>query len=317
VPDLTDPATGGPLPGRETEWVVFTSYRVSIAQQDRDWPAAHALQQALIAWDREQAEDALTARPKKLDDRRRSDIRNLATDIERLGRMRLQQGQRGCVQHFLESIGLFKRIGDRHGEAIVAFNLGHAYKGIPELRDLDEAERWYKRAIGLLDESDTLGRARTTAQLGAVALQRFIEARNADTAPRQLARHLNDAVEAYVQALQLFPPHATGDLAVIHQEFGNVYQETGDIGRALSHYQKSIQYRERQDNRYDAGQVRHNAAVALMKAGRRHDALLYAHAALRDYQAVGPGGAAKADQERQLITYLEHGPPNEPSTNPV
>ena len=83
--------------------------------------------------------------------------------------------------------------------------------------------------------------------------------------------------------------------------------QAGDTATALGHYQKAIHYRERQDDRYGAGWARHAAAITLADAGRRHDALLYARAALRDYEAVGPGAAARADQARQLITRLETG----------
>ena len=74
------------------------------------------------------------------------------------------------------------------------------------------------------------------------------------------------------------------------------------------HYQQAIQYCERQDNRYGAGQSRYNAAITLADAGRNRDALLYAQAALRDFQAVGPGAAADAERARQLITQLEQEP---------
>ena len=96
--------------------------------------------------------------------------------------------------------------------------------------------------------------------------------------------------------------------------WATIYGDAGDIATALGHYQKAIHYRERQDDRYSAGWARHAAAITLANAGRRHDALLYARAALRDYNAVGPGAAAMADQARQLITALEHEPPNEHNT---
>ena len=101
---------------------------------------------------------------------------------------------------------------------------------------------------------------------------------------------------------------------MFHHGLGNIYSEAGDTATALGHYQRAISYRERQDDRYGAGWARHDAASALADAGRQHDALLYARAALRDYQAVGPGAAARADSARQLITALEHEPPNEHNT---
>ena len=58
--------------------------------------------------------------------------------------------------------GSAQRIGDRAAEAVAAFNLGHAYKDLPALRDLDAAERWYRRSLELDDPRDRLG-ARASA----------------------------------------------------------------------------------------------------------------------------------------------------------
>ena len=52
IPEFTDPATGGPRPGREQHWAMLTGYRLGIARQARDWPAARQLQDAAIAWRR-------------------------------------------------------------------------------------------------------------------------------------------------------------------------------------------------------------------------------------------------------------------------
>ena len=59
TPEFIDPATGGPLPGREDQWSLITSYRVRLARAARDWPAATRLQHTLITWDRDRAAAAL------------------------------------------------------------------------------------------------------------------------------------------------------------------------------------------------------------------------------------------------------------------
>ena len=147
VPEFTDPDTGGPHPGREDHWALLTSYRVRIARQARDWPAARQLQNAVIAWHRERAAAALATPAEQLDDRQRTRISNLAAVVGELGQILWGQGDPGCVQPYQEAIGLFQRIGDRHGESTAAFNLGHAYSDpdIPALRDLGQAEQWYQR----------------------------------------------------------------------------------------------------------------------------------------------------------------------------
>ena len=86
--------------------------------------------------------------------------------MSELGQIQREQGQAGCVEAYQEAVDLSQRIGDRPGEAIVAFNLGHAYTDIPALRDLAQAERWYRRSLELRDERDRLGRGKCLSQLG-------------------------------------------------------------------------------------------------------------------------------------------------------
>jgi len=314
VPEFTDPATGGPLPGREHQWATLTSYRVRIAQAARDWLAARQLQDAVIAGRRQQAAAALSAPAQELDDQQGDQIHNLAVALSDLGDILREQDDPGCVQPYTEAIQVYQRIGARHGESIVAFNLGHAYKDIPALRDLDQAERWYQRSTELLEEHDNLSRARNTAQLGNIAHERFRDAQAVGAPSEQLLRYLNETAEAYSKALGMLPANAVRDLAVTHQALGGTYGYMGDTVRALEHHQQAIQYWEREDNRYGAGWARFSVAVFLMEAGRRDDALLYARAALRDFEAVGPGAASRADQVRQLIAELEHEPADEHDT---
>jgi tetratricopeptide (TPR) repeat protein len=243
--------------------------------------------------------------PQQLNDRQRNQIRNLAVDLEQLGHILRQQDDPGCLQPYHEAMELAQQISDRGEEAVVAFNLGHAYKGIPDLRDLGQAQHWYQQALDLFGEHDTLNRAKIAGQLGIVAYQRFRDARDAGADQETLLGYLNDAARAHHQALDLFPADAVNEHAVAHSQLGVIYSEAGDTDQALAHYRKAIHYHERQDNTYRAGQSRFNAALALAQAGRRHDALLYARAALRDFQTVGLGAATDAEQTRQLITELE------------
>jgi tetratricopeptide (TPR) repeat protein len=314
VPEITDSATGGPLPGREQHWTMLTSYRVLIARDARDWPAARQLQDAAITFDRQQVAAALATPPAELDDRQRNQIRNLAVDLFDLGKILRDQDDPGCVQPYTEAMELYQRIGHRHGEGAVASELGHAYKDIPALRDLDQAEHWYQRDLELVEEHDTLGHARNAVRLGNIAYERFDDAFDAGAPEEELLGYLNDAAGAYYRALELTPDDAADDLAVAHGVLGNVYHRAGQVGQALAHYVKSIQYDERQDNRYRAGGTRLNAAIALAGAGRRHDALLYARAALRDLEALGFGAVPAADGARQLITELGQEAAHEPDS---
>jgi tetratricopeptide (TPR) repeat protein len=306
VPEFTDLATGGPLPDREQHWSLLTEYRISFASYDLDWSTARQLQESIVAWRRQRAAAALSTPDEDLGDQQCTEIRNVAVALEQLGHILRQQDNSGCLKPYAEAMELHQRIGYRYGESFVALNLGHAYKDVTVLRDLDKAEHWYRCATETLEEQDTVRRGEYTGQLGDLAYERFRSARPANAPKDQLLGYLNDAIVAYTRALALLPDHAVKNLAVIHHGLGNVYGEVGDTIHALAHYQQAIQHREHEGNRFQAGIQRYNAAIVLRTAGRPEDALLYVQAALRDYEAAGPGAASLADQARQLVVLIEH-----------
>jgi tetratricopeptide (TPR) repeat protein len=96
-------------------------------------------------------------------------------------------------------------------------------------------------------------------------------------------------------------PDAAISLAVTHDQLGLVYGVTGDLDRALSHYQQSIRYQEIRGNVFDATQTRCNVALTLANAGRLHDARLYSAAALRNYETYGDRAADKIQKTQQLL----------------
>jgi tetratricopeptide (TPR) repeat protein len=308
IPVLTDPATGGPRPGLEEQWAVLTGYRIGVAKDLRQWDTVQQLAQALIAWRRQHAAEALTTVPEQLNETQWTQVHNLSAQLQELGQILREQGDPGCIEPYREAMELAERIGDRVQEARVAFDLGNVYSTIPAHRNLDQAQHWYQYADQLFGEDDTLNRAKTTVQLGNVVYERYRDALDAGAEQETLLRWLNDAASAYQRALNLIPPGAVNELAVAHGALGVIYDGSGHADRALAHHQKAIYYNELQDNTYGAGVIRLNAAAGLARAGRRHDALLFARAALRDFETVGPGAAAKAERTRQLITDLEQEP---------
>jgi tetratricopeptide (TPR) repeat protein len=305
TPDFVDPATDGPRPGREEEWNIVTEYRVRLAQEARRWAEAERLQRVCVEWDRQRAAASLALPVDALDAAGRNAIRSLAVSLGQLSDIQREQGRPDCATTSQEAIALYQRIDDRATEAIRAFNLGHAYMNLPGLRDLDEAGRWYRRSLALRDPQDRLGRGRCTGQLGYVAWERFKDARAAGQPEAALLRHLNDAAGFYYQALDLLPPNAVDDLAVTHNQLGNVYDDAGDLERALRHWRESIRYEEAQGNQYGAGQTRFNVALTLANAGRLADALDYAQAALRDFEPYGAGAAADIEDTQRLIADIQ------------
>ena len=343
VPDFVDPATDGPRPGREGGWAFVTEYRVELARQVRDWAEAERLERLGMDWARRRAEevvnrhsggvalpvvthepqaggselppappaeplafrDRLAAVLTGLSDNDRNAIRSLAASLHELGQIERERQEPGCIASYEESLDLAEWIGDHAGAASCAFNLGTAYKNIPAIRDLDQAESCYRRSLGLFDEHDRLGRAKCQYQLGAVALARFQMAKDAGEPEAALLAHLNAALQAYQEGLKLIPENAVDDRAVVHNQLGEIYRIAGDIDRALPHYRESIRYEELQGNTYGAATTRRNVAVALAQSGRFLDARDYARAARDGYASYGTAAAADLRKAEEFIEMIE------------
>jgi tetratricopeptide (TPR) repeat protein len=314
VPDFVDPATDGPLPGREDLWSAVTEYRVRLARESRHWDEAERLQRLRVDWDRRRADEASgvsfqLAKPRKLEAYAtcadRNSIRTLATSLHELGEIQRERQQPECVAAYEESLAVAEAIDDRAVTAICAFNLGTTLKGVPAIRDLPKAEQWYRRSLELHDEEDRVGRGRCLGQIGAVAFGRFKESREAGEPEAELLRHVDEAVQSYQQALELLPDNAVNDLAVTHSQLGAIYGDVGDFDRALPHCRNAIRYEEAQGNQYGAAQTRFNVAIDLAQSGRLSDARQYALAALRDFQSYGDRAADDVADTEQLLAHID------------
>jgi tetratricopeptide (TPR) repeat protein len=305
VPNFVDPTTDGPLPGREEEWSLVTGYRVGLAMEAMNWPEAERLQGKRVAWDRQCASGSLAVPTDRLDSAALNRIRALAVSVEALGHIRREQDQAECVAAYEEALLLAQRIGDDARAAISAFNLGHAYLELPRLRDLDRAERWYRRSLEQVPKNDWLGQARCHNQLGRVAHERFEQARSSGKPEVEPHRLIDGALREYHTALDLLPPSATSDLAVTHHQLGVVYSDAGDLDRALHHYRESIRLAEMHGDFYGAASTRYNVALALASAGRLRDALEYSYSALSIYQTYGDRLSKQLARTYRLIAELQ------------
>lgn len=305
VPDFVDPATDGPLPGREEQWGLITEYRVFVASDARQWDEAERLLRVWVDWERRRTAKAVAALDGQLDESHLDAIQSLGSALHTLGQLQLQQGDPGCISTLTEAMELAERIDDRPHAAVAAFNLGHAYKNVPALRDLAQAERWYRRSLELVDERDRLGRAKCVGQLGQIAYEHFKEARAGGLPERQQMSLLDDTLQFYHQALDLLPPDAANDLAVTHGMLGSIYGDAGDLNRALMHYREAIRYTEAADNVYEAATHHFNAAIDLSNAGRLDDALAHARAALSSFSTFGDSAAADSQETQGVIAMIE------------
>jgi len=304
VPDFVGP-NDQPRPGREAQWGLVTEYRMRLAMESRQWAQAERLQHLRVEWERTAAQPALHAT--NVDDvpSGRHRVRTLAVSVSQLGDILREQGKVECIEAYTEASELYQRNGNRPNEAIAAFNLGHAYKDLPTVRDLAQAEYWYRRSLELRDERDRLGRGKCLTTLGDVTYEHFKETRAHQQPETELGLHFNTALKFYQQALALLPPNAVDDLAVTHNQLGNIYGDVGDFARALPHYQESIRYKEAAGNHYHAATARYNVALTFLRQGRRADARDYAHAALRGFELYGDGAADMIEETKALLRKIE------------
>ncbi|HEV2253432.1 MAG TPA: tetratricopeptide repeat protein [Streptosporangiaceae bacterium] len=297
VPEFTDPVTGGPRPGREEQWPVVTDFRVRLARDYRDWDTALRLQQAIVDVERERAAgQELTS----------NTARALSVALESLGHILRERRLPESAGLYLEALDLCTRVSDRPGQATIAFNLGHVYKNITELRDLDQAERWYQQSLDLRAAEDRLGRAKTLGQLGATEYERFeADRQRSQTSPEGLVQRLGEALRLYQSALDLLPGDAVAELATAHGQLAAIYDAAGDSAQAIRHYQESIGRWETAGDQYQAALVRRNLAVVFRENGRPNDSRQYLIAALQGFTTLGPGAAEDAEETRQLLDDLE------------
>jgi tetratricopeptide (TPR) repeat protein len=303
-PDYIDPATDEPLPGREDMWNVINSYRVQIAIGTRDWPTGIRLQHASVVWSRERAAAALATPDRQLTSLDRHQLHTLATSVWFLGDILQEQSDPDCLPHYEEALGLFQRIGNRTEEANVAIELGNVYLQFPKLRDLDQAERWYRHSLDRRADHDRLGQAKALGSIATATYMRFCDARVAGAAAPVALEHLNAALRGYHQALGLIPDGDLETRAGVHHQLGLMYSEGRATRQALHHYQQSVIHQEARGDIYDAGRSRNDIAHLLRDDGNMGDALLYARAALHDFQRVGPGAADLLAETQQLIADL-------------
>jgi tetratricopeptide (TPR) repeat protein len=307
VPDFVDPATDGPLIGREESWSIITQHRIELARRARRWDEAERLLGARVDWNRKRAEPVLVKPPDEIDDVQRNVIRSLAASLYDLGQIQRELGQAECVAVYEESLVLAEKIGDRAVAATCAYSLGHAFKGfsIPGLQDLARAEHWYRRSLALRDEQNRLGRARCLTELGSVAYERLKDATAAEEPESVLMSHFRDAEKFYGEALTLSPQNAVHHLAVTHHQFGNLYADVGNFEGALTHWQNSLRCEETSGNLYGAAMTRVSIASGLLMTGRLEDAKEYALAALRNYETFGDLATSEIQRTQELLEQIE------------
>ena len=301
VPDFIDPASGEPLVGREHYWSLVTEYRVRLAVEERNWVEGERLQRLCVDWHRQRANVASGGS----DESRHHAIQGLPTSLQSLGDIQREQGDPTCATTFREALDLATANGDAKVQANCAFQLGNVFLGLAELRNLDEAERWYRMCHDLVIPNDKFVRGMCIANLGSIALERFRDARTAKRPAEELASHLAEAARLYKQAFDVLPAIAVRERGIVHTALGVIYNDAGDIDRAHHHYRQSIQYADKTGDIFHAGKMRYEFAFALWQRDRLTDARVYAEAALANFQTFGHRAADNIRETELLIAAID------------
>jgi tetratricopeptide (TPR) repeat protein len=222
-----------------------------------------------------------------------------------VGVIQREQHSPACAATFHEALDLAKRIDDATIQAACAFNLGHACKDIADLRNLDEMEGWYRMSLDLHAPNDGHGRAQCLAQLGGVAFERFKDAETAKRPAGELKRRIEEAAQLCREALDMAPASAVTTRGIIHGQLGVIYQNAGNIDRALHHFQEDIRSSEKTGDIFRACETRLRVTLALCKANRLCDARAYAEAALANFRTFGGRAADEIQKIEHLIAAID------------
>lgn len=305
APYFVVPETDGPIPGREEQWPLMAQFRVRLAQSERKYAKALRIQTTLVEFRRQRAGPFLEFEPSAWNASQRNDIRSLESSLGDLADIQRHLSSSDCIKSYRECLSLSERIGEARTAAIRGYNLGLAYKDIAEVKDLDEAARSFKHALRLCGQEDRMGRSKCMGGLGSVALSRYDEAVKLGRPPGEINVLLQQSLTLYLESLDLTPADAISDLAVSHHQLGNTYQHLREFREAKAHYDMSIRYQETQGNVFGAGEARRNVAIMFANTGQFTNALLYAEAALRNFETYGEHATENIEKTKGLIAYTE------------
>jgi hypothetical protein len=295
LPLFADPATDLPLAGREAHWSTFTDGRVRAALHLGDFAGAERLQRLCLQWDHDRTAPILEKleHKKQLQDEDVHEVNRLALSYQLLADILRDQGKSECVEMYRESIRLQR---DREQKGFALFHLGNAYVSIPDVLDLDAAERCCKEALGLVVAAYTY--AACLGLMGRIEYERFLTDRRQGKPGKDLIDLLKKAEKYFLGALQRLPADALADLGASHNMLGIIYGEiTGLQEQAKAQYQDAIRYYEQARMTAEARSVRYNMARLLVENNKLNDAYEFAKAGLRD--------AARAEDQNLFLELIQ------------
>ena len=186
-----------PLPGCELWWSFVMDHRLRIALEDQDVETGEPI--ALLVKAHEERQTAGIPRKPgfRYNEAQRRALNDLAIATGRLADVLRQKEDAKCVALNEEAIALYELIGEKTAIAIRELNLGHCYKNVPSIRDLEAAEKHYRLAIDNYPENDALARSQAVAQISMTWLDAIRERGEDKPLPQKLKEKLAETIEQY------------------------------------------------------------------------------------------------------------------------
>src|SRR6266536_1443775 len=210
-----------------------------------------------------------------------------------LGQGTLEQRRKG-IEKYQEALELYRRAGDRGGEAETLHNIGLVYSSFGETR---KALEKYNEALPIRRAAgDRRGEAATLHNLGVVY--------------RALGE-TQKALEKYNEALPI--RRAAGDRrgeATTLHSIGEVYRALGETGKALEKFNEALSLRRAVGDRRGEAQTLNSIGAVYRSLGETGKALEIYNEALPLFQLIGERtgeavallGIARVEQQRGNLT---------------
>ncbi|NJO50900.1 MAG: ATP-binding protein [Leptolyngbyaceae cyanobacterium RM2_2_4] len=306
--DFIDQTTLLPMSGRKQMWHVVVGHYTLLAERTGQLEQLEQAEKMLLNVVNDLLPQVceITKDSVKLKDPKCYNVvQSLAITKEAIGRISYQRGKDVCLSLFQEALSLCEKIHDKMEQAILFFQMGHAYLYLDTLRDFEKAEECYQQSLKLGRKDDDLWQGKCLNQLGRIHYDCFFKCRRDNHPEDKCLYHLNNSAHYYHKSLSILPSYALDDLSVAHGSLGIIYGDVGDINRCLLHHQKAIRYMEQLGNNESAAHTRYSAAFFLAHAGRIADALIYAESAILGYTKLGNIAAAEIQRIKNWMSKIQ------------
>ena len=277
-----------PLPGCELWWSFVMDHRLRIALDEQDVETGEPIAHMVKAHEEKQTTKIPRKPGSRYSEAERRSLNDLAIATGRLADILRQKEDALCVPLNEEAIAIYKLVEQKSSIAIRELNLGHCYKNVPSIRNLEAAEKHYRLAIDSYPENDTLARSQALAQISMTWLDAIDEHGENRPLPPKLQQKLDETIHQYENALEGLPADAQGDLANMHNNLANALRfdpirrsEAVDHMRLAQRYAVAV-------GRYDEAAVfRANLAQLFSMLNRPEEAHATAEQALHELQDLG------------------------------